>query len=56
MARRGEARRGEKGSRGHADSGEIDEEFVKKVYMSELEDANRRGRPLGRWVSVRKRR
>ena len=25
------------------------EEFVKKVYMSELEDANRRGTPLGRW-------
>ncbi len=25
------------------------EEFVKKVYMSELEVANRRGRPLGRW-------
>ncbi len=25
------------------------EEFVKKVYMSELEVANRRGRSLGRW-------
>ena len=25
------------------------EEFVKKVYMSELEGTGRRGRPLGRW-------
>ncbi len=25
------------------------EEFVKKVYESELKGPNRRGRPLGRW-------
>ncbi len=25
------------------------EEFVKKVYVSEIEGPNRRGRPLGRW-------
>ncbi len=25
------------------------EEFVKKVYESELEGPNRRGKPLGRW-------
>ncbi len=25
------------------------EEFVKKVYVSETEAPNRRGRPLGRW-------
>ncbi len=25
------------------------EEFVKKVYRSSVEDPNRRGRPLGRW-------
>ena len=24
-------------------------EFVKKVYVSELEGSNQRGRPLGRW-------
>ncbi len=26
------------------------EEFVKKVYLSSVEDTNRRGRPLGRWA------
>ena len=25
------------------------EEFVKKVYVSELDGSNQRGRPLGRW-------
>ena len=25
------------------------EEFVKKVYVSDLEGSNQRGRPLGRW-------
>ncbi len=25
------------------------EEFVKKVYLSNVEGTNRRGRPLGRW-------
>ncbi len=25
------------------------EEFVKKVYVSEIEGHSRRGRPLGRW-------
>ncbi len=25
------------------------EEFVKKVYVSEIEGPSRRGRPLGRW-------
>ncbi len=25
------------------------EEFVKKVYLSSVEDPNRRGKPLGRW-------
>ncbi len=25
------------------------EEFVKKVYLSSVENPNRRGRPLGRW-------
>ncbi len=26
-----------------------DEEFVKKVYVSEIEGPSRKGRPLGRW-------
>ncbi len=25
------------------------EEFVKKIYVSSVEDSIRRGRPLGRW-------
>ncbi len=25
------------------------EEFVKRVYLSSIEDTNRRGRPFGRW-------
>ncbi len=33
------------------------EEFVKQVYVSEIEGPGRRGRPLGRWKDgVKKRR
>ncbi len=27
----------------------VEAEFVKKVYVSEIEGSSRRGRPLGRW-------
>ncbi len=33
---------------GHIERMEI-EKFVKKVYLSSVEDPNRRGRPLGTW-------